>query len=142
LCGCAGDRLGPAGCTASPLDENYVLRDGDVLRVPALMMDSSTHDVHRAADAAVHDGFGGPCSRPGYRFTGTALVTDAEAARAASAAYDAYEQSLTAAWKLPAVRCPADHRRPGPPGDVSDADAREQAYRDHEAHLQNVWRTR
>ena len=144
-------------------DEQELLRDGERIRVPLLMMDALQRDVHnhfqmRTLDAAVH--------RPGYRFPPRAtkdelaaanrdwqqpgavelLVTDAGAYVAREAiidSYEAYDRELCERYRSPAA--PAGETDGGvKAGDhdpaASVADAREQAYLEYDRRTADAWR--
>jgi hypothetical protein len=102
-------------------DEHKVLRDGERVRVPLVMMDGRT--------VAVDCGPGGP-HRPGFRYN-----REAQAVRDES--YDAMVQQAANAWKSDTRRIADTERAAKPP---LCEDAREDAYRRYIARTEAAWR--
>lgn len=146
-------------------DEQELLRDGEKIRVPLLMMDALQRDVRnhfqmRTLDAASH--------RPGYRYPARAtkdqlaeanenwrepgavelLVRDAgvDFAREQLAdAYAAYNADVTTRWQnaapIPVIESEdADPTSIGAAGSIGTADAREQAYLEYDRRTRDAWR--
>jgi hypothetical protein len=103
-------------------DDDDILRDGQRVRVPMMLKDSSDgSDMHK--HPTLHDGRGGkPGRRPGFVLADRAAIDERQAA------YCEYEDSLTTAWRNDATarvhfvrrqwRADAAQRRP--PGSQFD----------------------
>ena len=102
-----------------------VARDGEVVRVPAFMMD------HVVADRIIRQTSSQtPLNRPGY-----AQLSDAQKA-ARARLYRNHDEKLTERWKSPTQ--PADH------SDTAQAavDERLKAYQRYQQRVGNAWRHR
>ena len=81
-------------------DDDRILKDGQVLRVPMFMMDGmdAVQKAVARSSARVTDGSGKGglnLHRPGFRLSDARQTSDAAIARA----YELYDAELTSAWK-------------------------------------------
>jgi hypothetical protein len=115
-------------------DDEDVIPDGGMVRVPATFMDHLPPELRRALgimDAGTDmQGFI-PGHRPGFA---VAVVKD-EAAR------DEYIRNVGDAWKHPPAEQPTLRTTPSSPPKPSTHDA-EQAYRAYVDRISNAWRAR
>jgi hypothetical protein len=109
-------------------DDEDVLRDGQVLRVPTHLMDSLQRSVASARDGTVFDA---SLHRPGFRAAGQASDD------ARTRAYDEMCRDMADAWKSDAQRIADTARAAEPP---LCEDARENAYLKYKKWLANAWR--
>jgi hypothetical protein len=105
-------------------DDDGIVKDGQIVRVPLIMMDGDPR--RKALDA---------------------LRADA-AQRSVDEAYDNYEKRITAAWRnAPSLpRAASDGRQQRdvahpPPISSNSEDARERAYREYAERICNAWRS-
>jgi hypothetical protein len=118
-------------------DEDGVLKDGATYTVPLWCLDATRRQITEAFDADNH--------RPHY----ARATTDAAAEQRRAAAYAAYVQRLTSAWRSPAASAERNEaqleawRRPGARPGLRSQDAatdRAAAYAAYVQRIQNAWR--
>jgi hypothetical protein len=134
------------------IDDSNILQDGEILRVPMILMDAAASPPRRSPTnpTQVTDGTGDPLGlhRPGPRIVdggneATQMMRDANRDWR-DAAYATYEAELTAAWKTPsrigegsngfgieASEEYAPHRR---------AKRMDELYQERDHELRNEWR--
>ena len=105
-------------------DDDDIVRDGERVRVPMMLMDSSRM-------VAIDCGPGGP-HRPGFR-----VSTDKAVYAARDKAYDAMIKRTSDAWKS-VERREADVEIAAEPPLCEDA--REDAYQRYKMRMANAWR--
>jgi hypothetical protein len=120
-------------------DDDDILRDGEVLRVPLRMMDGWQHDMSKHFDqlrrdgASLHDGLGGEVGhRPGFAMTNDAAIRDARAQ-----ARTKYIKEVRDAWQPPPTSALPDHQQDRSPMN----DAREEAYQAYKTAISGAWRS-
>jgi hypothetical protein len=111
-------------------DEDRIIKDGEVVRVPVTLMDHKTvHDIIANANRPA-----APASRYGQ-------YTDAQKA-ARAAMYDAQDQALSEAWQQPMPLAPQT-AADGPAAEyvaAASAAAMDDVYKRHDASIRDAWK--
>lgn len=111
-------------------EENYVVKDGESVRVPLSMMDSVQRDIMQHALTPRE-----PMRAPGY-----VQISDGDYDERERRFFD-HKQRLSDAWKhAPALDASRQAAKPYVPSALNPADARDAALDKRDAELTEAWR--